>query len=109
MKLEKKKVTLAVKQQIMLDKLRICESYANRNLRMRKTAGGETMQVQDLRTAIHNAGYSVGTLAETIGVDQSTLYRKLNGGKPRFTIDEAAKIKQALSMDDETACKIFLR
>ena len=99
----------AVTQKIMLDNLGIREYNANRNLRMRKKAGGETMQVQDLRTAIHNAGYSVGTLAETIGVDQSTLYRKLKGGKPRFTIDEAAKIKQALSMDDETACKIFLR
>lgn len=66
------------------------------------------MQEKRLLDLMAGAGYTPGSLSKAIGIDQSTFYRKLAEGKPHFTIDEATRIKDVLSMDDETACQIFL-
>lgn len=48
-----------------------------------------------------------GTLAKLIGIDRSTMYKKLNEGE-KFTIGEVRKMKDALEMSNEEATEIFL-
>lgn len=50
---------------------------------------------------------SVEGLARSIGIDRASMYRKLNNAE-KITIGEAMKIKNALSMDGQTAYEIFL-
>jgi plasmid maintenance system antidote protein VapI len=52
-------------------------------------------------------GMNVESLAEAIGIDRSSLYRKLNKSE-KITIGEAQKMKDALSMSDDEAYEIFL-
>ena len=52
-------------------------------------------------------GMNVETLAEKIGVDRSSLYRKLNNFE-KIKIGEASKIKVALNLSDDEATDIFL-
>lgn len=46
-------------------------------------------------------------LAEKLGINRSSMYRKLDNAD-KITIGEAKKIKKALSLSDEEACEIFL-
>lgn len=52
-------------------------------------------------------GMNVETLAEAIGSERSSLYRKLNNAE-KITIGEAVRIKAALKMSDADAIEIFL-
>ena len=52
-------------------------------------------------------GINVETLAFAIGIDRSSLYRKLNNFE-KITIGEAKAIKETLNMTDSEACEIFL-
>lgn len=52
-------------------------------------------------------GMNVEALATCIGIDRSSLYRKLNDAE-KITIGEAAKMKDALEMSDDEAYEIFL-
>lgn len=65
------------------------------------------MNINMLKGKIAENGINVATLAELIGVDSATLYRKLNNCD-KFTIGEALKIKDALSLSNSDACEIFL-
>lgn len=65
------------------------------------------MNIQKLKGKIVEMGYSVETLAEEIGIDRSSLYRKLNNGE-KITIGEARKLKSALKLTEEEATVIFL-
>ena len=65
------------------------------------------MNIQKLKGKMVEKGYSVDALALKIGVDRSTLYRKLNKGE-NITLKEAGKIKTALNLSDEDAAVIFL-
>lgn len=64
------------------------------------------MNVSKLKTKMAEKGVNVETLAERIGIDRSTLYRKLNA-EVRTTVGEAVKIKNELGMTDEEARSIF--
>ncbi len=46
-------------------------------------------------------------LAEKLGINRSSIYRKLDNAD-KITIGEAKKIKEILSLSDEEACEIFL-
>ena len=50
---------------------------------------------------------NVEKLAESIGINRASLYRKLNNFD-KITIGEAIKMKEALSMTTEEATEIFL-
>ena len=50
---------------------------------------------------------NVEKLATMIGIDRSSLYRKLNNAE-KITIGEARKMKEVLEMTDGEACEIFL-
>jgi plasmid maintenance system antidote protein VapI len=65
------------------------------------------MKLNKLKARIIEKGMSVEMLADAIGKERSTLYRKLNNFE-KITIGEAAKIKVALEMTDEDAIDIFL-
>ena len=69
--------------------------------------GGEHMNINKLKGKIVEKEMNVETLASIIGVDRSSLYRKLNNGE-KLTIGEAIKIKSALELSNEDACEIFL-
>ena len=65
------------------------------------------MNINKLKGKIVEKEMNVETLAAMIGVDRSSLYRKLGNGE-KLTIGEAIKIKSALELSNEDACEIFL-
>lgn len=65
------------------------------------------MNINKLRGKIVENEMNVEALASKIGVDRSSLYRKLNNVE-RITIGEAVKMKEALSLTNEEALEIFL-
>ena len=65
------------------------------------------MNVAKLRGKIVECGMNVEGLASKIGVDRSSLYRKLNNAE-KITIGEASRMKEALEMTDAEALDIFL-
>lgn len=65
------------------------------------------MNLSKLKGKIVEKEMNVEKLAEIIGIDRSSLYRKLNNFE-RITIGEAVKIKDALDMSDDDAFEIFL-
>lgn len=65
------------------------------------------VNVNKLKGKIVEKGINVETLAESIGIDRSSLYRKLNNAE-KITIGEAVKMKEALEMNDDEAYEIFL-
>lgn len=65
------------------------------------------MNVNKLKGKIAEKGLSVEKLAQQIGVDRSSLYRKLNNAE-KITIGEATRMKDVLEMTPEEATLIFL-
>lgn len=64
------------------------------------------MDVNKLKGKIVEKGMNVETVAERIGVDRSSLYRKLNNFE-KITIGEANRLKDVLELSDEDANTIF--
>ena len=65
------------------------------------------MNINKLKGKIVEKGMNIEKVADMIGVDRSSLYRKLNNAD-KITIGEAAKMKDALGMSDAEAYEIFL-
>lgn len=65
------------------------------------------MNVNKLKGKIVENGMNVEKLAEAIGTERSSLYRKLNDAE-KITIGEAVRMKDALSLTDAEAYEIFL-
>ena len=65
------------------------------------------MKLNKLKAKIIEKGLNVEGLADKIGMERSTLYRKLNNFE-KITIGEAVKMKDALEMTDAEANDIFL-
>lgn len=65
------------------------------------------MKLNKLKGKIVERGLNVETLAEMIGVERSSMYRKLNNFE-KITIGEATRIKEALGLTDAEANDIFL-
>lgn len=65
------------------------------------------MNVNKLKGLIVANGMNVEQLADEIGVERSSMYRKLNNFE-KITIGEANKIKKALKMSNDQAIEIFL-
>lgn len=58
------------------------------------------------RGAIVSRGYTVDAIADLVGINQATLYRKINGTS-EFTRQEIQTIRLALDMSDEEVMNIF--
>ena len=65
------------------------------------------VNINKLKGKIVEKRYSVKTLANTIGLNKSTLYRKLSEEGVSITIKEADAIVRALSLSAEEANEIF--
>ena len=65
------------------------------------------MNINKLKGKIVEKEMNVETLAAAIGVDRSSLYRKLTNGE-KITIGEAMRIKTALGLTGDEAYEIFL-
>ena len=64
------------------------------------------VNVNKLRGRIVEAGKTVTELAEDIGVDKATLYRKLNNPE-MITLKEATVIAKSLALSADDAMAIF--
>lgn len=64
------------------------------------------MKVLKLRGKMVEKEMNVEALAEKIGVDRATLYRKLRSSE-KITIGDALKMKEALCLTKEEASEIF--
>ena len=64
------------------------------------------MNIPKLKSKMVEKGMNVEALAGKLGVDRSTLYRKLDSSE-KFTIGEANKIKVELDLTNEEATEIF--
>ena len=65
------------------------------------------MNINKLKAKIVERGMNVEQLAESIEIDRSSLYRKLNAFE-KITIGEASRMKEVLDMSNEEAFDIFL-
>ena len=65
------------------------------------------MNINKLKGKMVESEMNVEKLAVAIGIDRSSLYRKLNNAE-KITIGEAARIKDALNLNDADAYDIFL-
>lgn len=66
------------------------------------------MQINKLKAKIVEKGMNIEKVAKRLGINQSSLYRKLNNADEKITIGEAIKMKQILDIRDEEAIDIFL-
>jgi len=67
------------------------------------------VNINKLRGKMVEMCINAETLAGKIGVDKSTLYRKMNNGGDTFTIGEANRIVQILSLTADEAVAIFFK
>ncbi|KZR60427.1 helix-turn-helix domain-containing protein [Pseudobacillus badius] len=65
------------------------------------------VNVNKLKGKIVEKGLTIGLLAKKIGVDRSTLYRKISNNGESFTIKDANLICQALDLTPREATDIF--
>ncbi len=68
--------------------------------------GEESMNVNKLKGKIVEKSMNIEAVAKSIGIDRSSLYRKLNNLE-KITVGEAAKIKDVLDITNEEAIEIF--
>ena len=65
------------------------------------------MNINKLKGKVVERGWNIEKLADSIGTERSTLYRKLQRPDSKITIGEAAKMKDKLGLTNEEACAIF--
>lgn len=66
------------------------------------------VNINKLRGKIVECGKTVEEVAELVGIDKSTLYRRLCVGDGAFTINEADKIASVLQLSAKELNEIFL-
>lgn len=65
------------------------------------------VNVNKLKGKIVECGINVSILAEKIGIDKATLYRKISENGDPITIREADKISEALNLSKDEVNDIF--
>lgn len=65
------------------------------------------MNVNKLKGKIVENGMSIKEVSESIGLDKSTFYRKLNNQGETFTVREINLLRNALKLTKEEAMAIF--
>ncbi|HCR83896.1 MAG TPA: phage repressor protein [Lachnospiraceae bacterium] len=65
------------------------------------------VNINRLRGKMVENGITVDELAEIMGIDRATLYRRLNSQGKEFSIKEADTIVKALKLGKEEASNIF--
>ena len=67
------------------------------------------MNVNKLRAKIIENGINITILAQRMGIDRSTLYRKINSKGETLTVKEANLIVEILKLTEEEAVDIFFK
>lgn len=65
------------------------------------------VNINKLKAILVEKELNVESLANMIGIDKSTIYRRLNGGGEDFSIKEADQIAEALNLSLEEVNLIF--
>ncbi|MCX7772940.1 MAG: helix-turn-helix transcriptional regulator [Clostridia bacterium] len=65
------------------------------------------VNINKLKGKIVEKGMSIEKIAEKMGIDRATLYRKLNANGGNITIKDADKIALALDLSPSEAAAIF--
>ena len=65
------------------------------------------VNVNKLHGKIKELGLSVGDVAEKMGIDRSTLYRKLGNNGAGLTVKDAQMLVEILSLTEQEALDIF--
>lgn len=65
------------------------------------------MNTRLLREKMHEAGMTINDLASQVGIDRSTLYRKLQDDGGSFKVHEIKKIITCLQMTTDEVNRIF--
>ena len=65
------------------------------------------MKANKLKGKLVEKGMNVETLAKLIGVDKSTLYRKLNDFDT-FTLGDVTKIAKVMGLSNKEAYELFI-
>lgn len=65
------------------------------------------VNVNKLKGRIIEKGFNIETLADAIGMDRSTFYRRLNNHGETFSIREANLICDRLGLNSDEAMSIF--
>ena len=65
------------------------------------------MKSNKLKAKIIERGMNVEELASAIGMDKTTMYRKLRDIE-KFTVGDVAKIKEKLELTSDETCAIFI-
>ncbi|WP_036121777.1 helix-turn-helix domain-containing protein [Lysinibacillus sphaericus] len=60
-----------------------------------------------LKEKIADCGLDMGKLASKMGMDRSTLYRKLNNQGEKLTVGDLKKIKRILNLSKDESMRIF--
>lgn len=68
---------------------------------------GNEVNIAKLKGKMVERGINAERLAEAMGIDRATLYRKF-GKAEKITIGEATKMKAILGLSDQEAYEIFL-
>lgn len=65
------------------------------------------VNVNKLRGAVVEHGFTMESLANSIGMDRATLYRKIVNNGETFTLKEVDGIVKALSLTPDEGMRIF--
>lgn len=65
------------------------------------------VNVNKLRGAVVEHGFTMESLANSIGMDRATLYRKIANNGENFTLKEVDGIVRALSLTPDEGMRIF--
>ena len=74
---------------------------------VRKRKEKNVVNVNKLKGKIVECGINISDLAESIGIDKATLYRKINANGETITIREADMISKKLNLSREEVNDIF--
>ena len=65
------------------------------------------VNINKLKGRIVESGSTIETLADAIGMNRATLYRKINANGETFSVGEVDRIVRALKLDVKEATSIF--
>lgn len=85
----------------------IADDIVNIVADMRKRKEKKVVNTNKLKGKIVECGLNISELAELIGIDKATLYRKINANGQTITIKEADMISKELKLSKEEVNDIF--
>ena len=85
----------------------IADGIVNAVADMRERKEKKVVNTNKLKGKIVECGLNISELAELIGIDKATLYRKINANGQTITIKEADMISKELKLSKDEVNDIF--